>query len=39
MPAGAPPDLTTPDGDTIRPIVSGSHPIIGMWCTDGECTL
>ena len=30
-------DMTTPDGDTQRGIVSGSHPMIGIWCTDGEC--
>ncbi len=30
-------DLQTPDGDTQRPVVSGSHPMIGMWCVDGNC--
>ena len=30
-------DMQTPDGDTQRGIVSGGHPMIGMWCTDGEC--
>ena len=30
-------DMQTPDGDTQRGIVSGSHPMIGMWCTDGAC--
>lgn len=30
-------DMQTPDGDTQRGIVSGSHPMNGMWCVDGEC--
>ncbi len=24
------------DPDTQRPVVSGSHPMVGMWCTDGN---
>ncbi|MEZ5228691.1 MAG: hypothetical protein R2710_19110 [Acidimicrobiales bacterium] len=30
-------DETTPDGDTRRPVISGSHPMVGIWCVDGNC--
>lgn len=30
-------DFVTPEGDTVRPMVAGSHPMLGMWCTGGNC--
>ncbi len=28
---------TSPDGDALRPVVSGRHDIVQVWCVDGNC--
>ncbi len=28
---------TSPDGDALRPVVSGRHDIVQVWCVDGDC--